>query len=117
MPHITFKNIKEENVKKLGSKLVNPLVELIGCPINALTFNYTSNKTFAPINDEGEIEESRTIVFAHIKWFKKTEEIQNKVAKLIEDEMKKELKIEGVEVVINFEAMEIGSYYKKGVRR
>lgn len=120
MPHITIKNLDKKNVMNLCNKLTVKLAKVINCPVEAITFNHTPNTTYTYINydnlEEG-VEAKKNIILVHLKWFKRDDKVQDEVAKILLDEIKNELPKENVDVVINFEGMEKGTYYRKGVKR
>ncbi len=107
MPHLMIRNIKKDDFTAKVKDLSKKLTEVIGCPEDWITISYVEN-TLTYVAGEDKTNEN---VFIEIKWFERTKEMQDAVAKICDDTFKEE----GRDIMINFVILTKDRYYEDGI--
>lgn len=105
MPHLDLKNIERNKVKQLCKDLTPQLAQEIDCPEDWITFSHIESQTFVQGVENDEI------VLVNIQWFSRSQEVQDKVASIVHDEV---IETGAKEVVIIFNDLKKESYYEEG---
>lgn len=105
MPQLKFRGIKKENICTLSKPLVDALESLLKCPRSYFTLEHMET-TFI---SEGKITEGSALV--EVAWFDRGQETQDKVAKIITEELKK---VGYSECDIFFTLFKETAYYENG---
>ncbi len=103
MPNIIFNNLEEKNVKKISKEITKELSDVVGSPEDWFTFTYQPSQVFI----KGE---SDKIVFVTVNWFKRSKEVQDKVADIIQNSV---INITSGEVAVVFQHLDEDNYYEK----
>ncbi|MDM8311003.1 MULTISPECIES: DUF1904 domain-containing protein [Clostridium] len=82
MPQLKFRGIKEDSILTLSTPLVDRLQEVLACPRDYFTIE-VMNSTFV---SQGKITDGYPLV--EVAWFDRGQETQDKVAKIITEELK-----------------------------
>lgn len=106
MPQIKIRGVKAEEVCKISENMIDELVEAVKCPRDY--FEIECIKSLAIRN--GQISE--VYPFVEVAWFDRGQEIQDKVAKIITDNMRKNLNVENMDLA--FIVFEKEKYYENG---
>lgn len=106
MPQLRIRGIKPEEVCKISEKTIDEMVEIIKCPRDYCVIECIQSVAIK----DGKIAEA--IPFIEIAWFDRGQEIQDRVAKVIDDNFRGILKIENLDVV--FTVLEEKKYYENG---
>jgi hypothetical protein len=106
MPQIKIRGVKAEEVCKISENVIDELVEAVKCPRDY--FEIECIQSLAIRN--GQISE--VYPFVEVSWFDRGQETQDKVAKIITDSMRKNLKIESMDLA--FTVFEKEKYYENG---
>lgn len=101
MPHLNFKNISLEEVKKFSIENTSKLANIFGCPEDHLTFDFIESTC---IFDGQIVKGDNTII---IQMFERNNEIKSDVAKLINAYF--------VEAVVIFDIIEEKNYFENGI--
>lgn len=77
MPHIRIRGAEKEDVKGISKELIDNLETIIGCPRDYFVLEVV-NSTFI-----WDGNEAKGYPFVEVAWFKRNQEIQDKVAEEI----------------------------------
>lgn len=78
MPHFIFRNVDRSTVQSLSHTLLDDLVEVIGCPVEAITFSVLEASTF----QAGQDITSKS-VFVEVVWLERPYDKKEKVVQLL----------------------------------
>lgn len=105
MPILTLRAVKEEEIIKISTKVIDELEALLECPRDYFTIEL-KNSTFIK---DGAISEGYPLV--DLAWFDRGQELQDKAAKIITNHIKN-LGYETVDVI--FHKLSKEAYYENG---
>ena len=108
MPRFVFKNIPVEDVKKLSKELVTKSAQIIECPEDWITFEHVENKIFFQ-----QKEVTTHSIFLEISWFKRRQDVQDKLATYLYDALNSFYNQEK-EITLIFNTLEEANYYEDG---
>jgi phenylpyruvate tautomerase PptA (4-oxalocrotonate tautomerase family) len=107
MPHLRFRALESEIVKTLSSPLVDELQPLMDCPREDFTIELVSSTFYF----DGKL--SHAYPFVEVLWFDRGQEVKDKVAAVITEQIGSALGKE-LDVAVIFIALEPASYYDNG---
>ncbi|WP_038174959.1 MULTISPECIES: DUF1904 domain-containing protein [Vibrio] len=107
MPHLRFRAVEPQSVQILSKPLIDQLQPHMACPREDFTFEYV----YTTFYHEGEV--SAAYPFVEVLWFDRGQDIQDKVAQIITQQVR-ELSGEDVDVAVIFTALNASSYYDNG---
>ncbi|USD60972.1 DUF1904 domain-containing protein [Vibrio sp. SCSIO 43140] len=107
MPHLRFRALEQEMVKTLSSPLVDELLPLMDCPREDFTIEHISSTFFF------DAQQSYAYPFVEVLWFDRGQEVKDKVASVITNQVRSVLGKER-DVAVIFVALEPNSYYDNG---
>jgi len=107
MPHLRIRAVEPEMVKTLSKSLVDDLQPLMDCPREDFTIEHVHTSFF--FDGEG----SSAYPFVEVLWFDRGQETQDKVAKVITEQVRG-LKGKDVDVAVVFTALTATAYYDNG---
>ncbi len=110
MPHITFKNLKKEEVKYLSCKMTDKLSDLMKCDKDWIYYNHIKNDCFVM----GE-EYTEKCIYVKIGWFSRGDETKVEVAKYITTILKEKYP-DRLEIIVVFEDYDKLNYFENGER-
>ncbi len=108
MPRLVFKNIEIEDVKKFSLETGVELSRIIGCPQDWITFEHIENTVFS-----GERDITKQSLYVEISWFKRKQEIQDRLAAEIHGALDRQFK-GAREITIIFYELAKENYYENG---
>ena len=108
MPRLVFKNIEKEDVKKFSLERVEELSRIIGCPQDWITFEHMENTVFS-----GGSDITKQSLYVEISWFKREQEIQDRLAAEIHSALDKQFG-GAREITIIFYELAKENYYENG---
>lgn len=82
MPQLIFRGVEKDDIKKISTKLVDDLENIIECPRDYFTLEFIESLN---IFDEREVP---GYPFIEVKWFYRGQEVQDRTAKSIDDALK-----------------------------
>ncbi|MBD0788373.1 DUF1904 domain-containing protein [Vibrio sp. Y2-5] len=82
MPHFRFRAVEPQTVQNLSKPLTDSLQSLMNSPREDFTFEYIYTTFYA----EGEV--SAAYPFVEILWFDRGQEVQDKVAAIVTEQVK-----------------------------
>lgn len=106
MPHIIFKGIGIEEVKRIEQPIINAISEIINCPVEHFTAEWMHTLFIS-----NGIENNGGYPFVNVNWFQRTQEMQDEVAKIITDFV---VKMGYDEVCVMFNTLNPNAYYENG---
>ncbi|QLY24350.1 DUF1904 domain-containing protein [Bdellovibrio sp. KM01] len=106
MPHLRFRGMKEEHVSELSQSLVKDLAQSIETSEDNFSFELIQTQYFSKGNRGGAYP------FVEVLWFQRSQEIQDKSAKIITEKIKKLCPQDDIAVV--FVPLAKNSYYENG---
>jgi len=106
MPQIIVRGIKAVNLCEISENMIDELVEAVKCPRDY--FEIECIESIAIRN--GRIAD--VYPFVEVAWFDRGQEIQDKVAKIITDNIRNNLNIESMDLA--FTVFEKEKYYENG---
>lgn len=77
MPHIRFRGVEAEDIKKISKELIDNLESIIGCPRDYFVIEVVNSLFIS------EGREFKGYPFVEVAWFKRSQEIQDKAAEEI----------------------------------
>ncbi len=83
MPQIMLKGLSENQVSTLAKNTSENLSKIVGCPADWFIFDSISSTIFSHTGEKSE----QAIIAVH--WFKREQEIQDKVALCLDKELEK----------------------------
>ncbi|KOO07206.1 DUF1904 domain-containing protein [Vibrio hepatarius] len=107
MPHLRFRAVEPQTVQPLSKSLIDVLQPLMDCPREDFTFEYV----YTTFYHEGEV--TPAYPFVEVLWFDRGQETQDKVAKLITQQVRGMIG-EDVDVAVIFTALNASGYYDNG---
>ncbi|MBY6199509.1 DUF1904 domain-containing protein [Vibrio hangzhouensis] len=107
MPHLRFRAINPEMVKTLSQPLVDQLQPLMDCPREDFTIEHISSSFFF------DGRQSSAYPFVEVLWFDRGQEVKDKVAGAITDQVRGALG-EDYEVAVVFLPLNACDYYDNG---
>lgn len=106
MPHIRFRSVKSEEVRKLSASLGEELAGIMQTSADNFTFELISTQFFAA----GVPTESYP--FVEVLWFARSQEVQDRSAATITSSLKT---LGGYEdVIVVFQELPKNNYYENG---
>ncbi|KXZ39167.1 protein of unknown function [Alkalithermobacter thermoalcaliphilus JW-YL-7 = DSM 7308] len=106
MPQIKIRGIEANEICKISEKMIDNLVDIVKCPRDYFEIECISSVAIR----NGKIE--KAYPFIEVAWFDRGAQIQDKVAKTITDIIRKDLKIESLDLA--FTVFEKEKYYENG---
>ncbi|EGQ9700624.1 DUF1904 domain-containing protein [Vibrio parahaemolyticus] len=107
MPHLRFRAVEPQAVQALSKPLTDELQPLMNSPREDFTFEYIYTTFF----NEGEV--SPAYPFVEVLWFDRGQETQDKVAKVITQQVRGVVG-EDIDVAVIFSALSPNAYYDNG---
>lgn len=107
MPHIVYRAIEVEEVKKIEQPIIQEISKIVNCPPNQFTTEWTPTLFIS----HGQ-ENSGGYPFVTINWFKRSSDQQTEVAKVITQYI---LELGYSDVCVYFNELEPSAYYENGV--
>ncbi|AXY01840.1 DUF1904 domain-containing protein [Vibrio alfacsensis] len=107
MPHLRFRAVEPQMVQALSKPLTDELEPLMKSPREDFTFEYIYSTFFS----EGEV--SGAYPFVEVLWFDRGQETQDKVAKIITNQVRSVVG-EDINVAVIFTALSPNGYYDNG---
>ncbi|PKF81049.1 DUF1904 domain-containing protein [Vibrio sp. vnigr-6D03] len=107
MPHLRFRAVEPQTVQSLSETLIEDLQPLMDCPKEDFTFEYIYTTFF----HSGNVDPAYP--FVEVLWFDRGQDIQDKVAMVLTDEVRKVVGKE-VDVAVIFTALTATQYYDNG---
>ncbi|TOF06759.1 pseudouridine synthase [Vibrio parahaemolyticus] len=107
MPHLRFRAVEPQAVQALSKPLTDELQPLMNSPREDFTFEYIYTTFFS----EGEV--SPAYPFIEVLWFDRGQETQDKVAKVITQQVRGVVG-EDIDVAVIFSALSPNAYYDNG---
>ncbi|AGQ99140.1 DUF1904 domain-containing protein [Vibrio parahaemolyticus] len=107
MPHLRFRAVEPQAVQALSKPLTDELQPLMNSPREDFTFEYIYTTFF------GEGEVSPAYPFVEVLWFDRGQETQDKVAKVITQQVRGVVG-EDIDVAVIFSALSPNAYYDNG---
>ncbi|BCN23318.1 DUF1904 domain-containing protein [Vibrio alfacsensis] len=107
MPHLRFRAVEPQMVQALSKPLIDELEPLMNSPREDFTFEYIYSTFFS----EGEV--SGAYPFVEVLWFDRGQETQDKVAKIITNQVRSVVG-EDINVAVIFTALSPNGYYDNG---
>ena len=105
MPQIIVKGISEVQCADLSVKAAPKLAEICGCPADWCVFDLIPSKFF---NESGATSHYPVV---QVWWFKRTEDVQDKVAKLLHSQFEE---MGFADNQISFHLFKESDYYENG---
>jgi len=105
MPQLKFKGVKLDSICAISESMVSQISELISCPKEHFTVEHISTSFIR----EGQVVEGYPLI--EIAWFDRGQELQDKVALIVTEELKK---VGYPECDIFFTLFNKTSYYENG---
>ena len=105
MPHLRMRAIKAEDVQKLSSELL----PLLASTINTAEDNFTFEKIETRFFFKGK--EVTSFPMIEVLWFPRPQEIQDKVAKIINEKVKDLI---NDDIIVIFTNLTKAGYYENG---
>ncbi|UYL09522.1 DUF1904 domain-containing protein [Bdellovibrio sp. SKB1291214] len=106
MPHLRFRGLKEDQVASLSQTLVKDLAAAIETGEDNFSFELIGSHYFSKGQPGGAYP------FVEVLWFKRSQEIQDKSALIITEQVKKLCPQDDVAVI--FVPLEKNAYYENG---
>lgn len=106
MPHIRIRSITAEEAQRLSLTLVPELANLVQAPEDHFTLELVATSYFA----QGQVTPGSP--FVEILWFARSQELQNKAAKLVSESLRAVTQAE--DVVVVFHELKRSAYYENG---
>lgn len=107
MPHIIFKGIDMEDVKRIEKLIVKEISILVNCPVDHFTVEWTPT-----IFITQGVENTGGYPFVNINWFKRSREQRDEAAKIITNQI---LDLGYTNVCVYFNEIEPSAYYENGM--
>lgn len=107
MPRIIYKNISPEDVCVLSKELSRKSAEIVGCPVDWLTFECVHNYLFVDGDDQ-----TMNTLFIEVEWFKRSQDQQDELAMYLYEELTKRYTTR--EITIIFKDLNKEDYYEEG---
>ncbi len=107
MPHLRLRAVEPQVVQTLSKELIDDLQPLMDCPREDFTFEHIASTFFH------ENEVSRAYPFVEVLWFDRGQAVQDQVAKLITEKVRKYTEAE-IDVAVIFTALQPAQYYDNG---
>jgi len=107
MPHIIYKGIGIEEVKRIEQPIICAISEIVNCPVE----HFTTEWMHTLFISHG-IENNGGYPFVTINWFKRPQEMQNEVAKVVTEFV---MKLGYDDVCVYFNELVPTSYFENGV--
>ncbi|MBD1555738.1 DUF1904 domain-containing protein [Vibrio sp. S9_S30] len=107
MPHLRFRAVEPQTVQLLSESLIEELQPLMNCPKEDFTFEYLYTTFF----HSGNVDPAYP--FIEVLWFNRGQEIQDKVALILTDQVRKAVGKE-VDVAVIFTVLTENQYYDNG---
>ncbi|BBM65576.1 hypothetical protein VA249_22220 [Vibrio alfacsensis] len=107
MPHLRFRAVEPQMVQALSKPLTDELEPLMNSPREDFTFEYIYSTFFS----EGEV--SGAYPFVEVLWFDRGQETQDKVAKIITNQVRSVVG-EDINAAVIFTALSPNGYYDNG---
>ncbi|MDF9867277.1 hypothetical protein OKW22_000846 [Bacilli bacterium PM5-3] len=105
MPFFNFYNLSKEEVLKVSKETLKDIAKIVECPTD--WFNYNSIESHTIVDNEIKSD----ICYVRVEWFKRSENIQQEVARILNNALNK---IGIKETAINFIEIDIDKYYEDG---
>lgn len=105
MPQLIFKGVKESDVKSLSKTLSKDLSKLMDTPVDWFVFEHVEASFF--VNGES----TKLYPMVEVKWFCRGEDIKNKTAVIINNELNK---LNYKETEVFFYEHKKENYYENG---
>lgn len=106
MPQIIIRGIKPEKLCEISENMIDELVEAVKCPRDY--FEIECIQSVAVRN--GQISDAYP--FVEVAWFDRGQEVQDKVAKIITDNIRNNLNVDSMDLA--FTVFEKEKYYENG---
>lgn len=107
MPHFRFRAVEPQTVQALSKPLTDELQPLIDSPREDFTFEYIYTTFFS----EGEV--STAYPFVEVLWFDRGQQVQDKVAEAITQQVRG-IVGEDIDVAVIFTVLSPKAYYDNG---
>lgn len=107
MPHIVYKAIDVEDVKKIERIIIQEISKIVNCPQEHFTTEWTPTLFIS----QG-VENTGGYPFVTVNWFKRSREQQDDVAKVITQAV---LELGYSDVCVYFNELDPSAYYENGV--
>lgn len=107
MPHFRFRAVEPQTVQALSKPLTDELQSLMDCPREDFTFEYIYTTFF----HEGEV--STAYPFVEVLWFDRGQNVQDKVAKIVTQQVRG-IWGEDIDVAVIFTSLSPKAYYDNG---
>lgn len=104
MPHFRFRAVEPQAVQALSKPLTDELQPLMDCPREDFTFEYIYTTFF----NEGEVSAAHP--FVEVLWFDRGQEVQDKVAAIVTEQVKG-IVGQDSNVAVIFTALNPAGYY------
>lgn len=106
MPHLRFRAVKNEVVQSLSASLPNELAQIMNTAEDNFTFEAIPTEFYSA----GQA--SNSYPFVEVLWFERPQDVQDRAAKVITDQLRN--RTNAVDIVVVFLALNKHSYYENG---
>ncbi|MBI9014146.1 MAG: DUF1904 domain-containing protein [Clostridiales bacterium] len=107
MPHLRVRGMKEIELVKISTELLDELVRIVNVPRDHFTIEYIPSTYIF----DGEIDKNR-YPFVEVLWFNRGEQVMKETANVITQYIKP---FDYDDVIIYFSDLRKGHYYENGV--
>jgi phenylpyruvate tautomerase PptA (4-oxalocrotonate tautomerase family) len=106
MPHIRMRAIEKEVVQKLSKSLIPDLAQMLNSPEDNFTLELVATEFF---------QQGNTITsypFIEVSWFSRPQEVKDRVASLITDQVR--ALTNAADIIVVFQILNKSTYYENG---